>query len=84
MTLKAVRNSIVNFLCKETIQNSCLELVPKPLDSTLPLLSPTPQSFLKLKKAKRLSNNPLEPTSPKRNPEILNTIIHDNTQIILL
>ena len=69
MTLKAVRNSIVNFLCKETIQNACLELFPKPLDPNLPLPPTTSKSLLKIKK-KQLSN-PLEPNIPLHGLEAL-------------
>ena len=67
-TLKAVRNSVVNFLHKETIQNAHLELFPKPLDPNLPLPPTTINYLLKLKK-KQLAN-PLEPNAPPHGPEV--------------
>ena len=69
MTLKAVRNSVVNFLCKEIIQIAHMEFFPKPFDPNLPLPSPTSKSILRLKKSKQPSNNLLERNLPLHNLE---------------
>ena len=69
ITLRATRDSIVNFLRKETIQNACLgELLPKPLDPNLPLPLETTKALQKIKK--NHLDNPLEPIPPPCNTNI--------------
>ena len=55
-TLKVARDSVVNFLRKETIQNAWLgDLIPRPLDPNLPLSVENTKVLYKLKK-KHLEN----------------------------
>ena len=66
ITLRATRDSIVNFLHKEMIQNAHLgELLPKPFDPNLPLPLETTKALRKMKK-KHL-DNPLDTVPPPRN-----------------
>ena len=61
ITLRATRDSIVNFIRKETIQNTCLgELLPKPLDPNLPLTLENTKALQKMKKI--YLDNPLYPS----------------------
>ena len=50
-TLKVTRDSVVNFLCKEAIQNARLgDLIPRPLDPNLPLSFENSKVLYKLRK----------------------------------
>ena len=56
-TLRVTRNSIVNFLCKEAIQNARLgDLLPRPLDPNLPLSAADTKALYKLRKNMQISH----------------------------